>query len=127
MTPEELAAAADPAILGNYLAELPQQSHDHGPLTSIREDEFQGHRIVIKTTYEITVDGAPLTAPLMVTNDGQVHSHALPTYEFLSATDTIRALIENFPDDFAVGGPGDDNNGGHPDHHGHGAGHEGSV
>ncbi|WP_406256944.1 hypothetical protein [Streptomyces nigra] len=119
MTPEELAAAADPATLGNYLSELPQQPHHHGPLTSIRQDEFQGHRIVIKTTYEITVDGEPLTAPLIVSNDGQVHCHALPTYEFRSATDTIRALIENFPDDFPGGDHpgGDHGNGGHPGHH----------
>ncbi|MFC8094856.1 hypothetical protein [Streptomyces sp. NPDC057301] len=128
MTPEEMAAAADPTILGNYLAELPEQPHHHGTLTSVREDDFRGHHIVIKTTYEITVDGAPLTAPIIVSNDGQVHSHALPTYEFLSATDTIRALIENFPDDFPGGDrPGGNGNGGHPDHHGHETDHERSV
>ncbi|WP_406306748.1 hypothetical protein OHA61_37050 [Streptomyces sp. NBC_00885] len=128
MTPEELATAADPTILGNYLAELPQQPHHHGPLTSTRQDEFQGHSIVIKTTYEVTVDGAPIAVPLMVSNDGRVHCHALPTYEFLSAMDTIRSLIENFPDDFPGGdGPGGGDNGGHPDHHAHRTDHQGSV
>ncbi|MET9734775.1 hypothetical protein ABZZ79_30295 [Streptomyces sp. NPDC006458] len=127
MTPEELAAAADPTTLGNYLAELPEQPHHHGPLTTIRQDDFRGHRIVVTTTYEVTVDGEPLHAPLIVTDDGQVHCHALPTYEFRSATDTIRALIENFPDDF----PGGDHDGcDHEecDHDGaghHGAGHHG--
>ncbi|MFE4254267.1 hypothetical protein ACFRU3_33135 [Streptomyces sp. NPDC056910] len=106
---------------------MPQQPHHHGPLTSIRQDEFQGHRIVIKTTYEVTVDGAPFAAPLMVSNDGHVHCHALPTYEFLSAVDTIRALIKNFPDDFPGGGLGGDDNGGHRDHHPHRPNHEGSV
>lgn len=126
MTPEELAAAADPATLGNYLAQLPEQPHHHGPATSVREEEFQGHRITVRTTYEVTVDGAPLATPLIVSEDGQVHCHALPTYEFLSAMETIRALIENFPDDFPAGPcPGDrGNGGGHPDHHAHRTGHE---
>ena len=128
MTPEELAAAADPTTLGNYLAELPEQPHHHGPLTTIRQDEFQGHRIVIKTVYEVTVDGVPLAVPLTVSKDGQVSCHALPTYEFLSAMDTIRSLIENFPDDFPGDGrPGDGGNGGHPDHHAHRTDHEESV
>lgn len=134
MTPEELAAAAEPATLGTYLSELPPHTHHHGPPTSVREDEWRGHRILITTTYEITVDGVPLAAPLVVTNDGQVHCHALPTYEFLSATDTVRALIDNFPDDFPGSSPGDGRpGGGHPGdphgghHHPHGGGPEGSV
>ncbi|MHB9863852.1 hypothetical protein [Streptomyces sp. YIM S03343] len=127
MTPEELAAAAEPALLGDYLAGLPQQMHHHGPLTSVREDEFQGHRIVVRTTYEVTVDGARLEAPLSVSNDGRVHCHALPTYEFESATDTVRSLIENFPDDFPAGGAqGGDDDEGHMGHHTGGGHHEGN-
>lgn len=144
MTPEELAAAADPTVLGNYLAGLPEPAHHHGPLTSVRKDEFQGHRIEVRTTYEITVDGEPLVTPLIVSNDGQVHCHALPTYEFLSATDTVRALIENFPEDFPGGdgpggGPGEGPGGGtgggtgggngghhHPGHPAHRDHHEGN-
>ncbi|MFF1278805.1 hypothetical protein ACFVZC_36445 [Streptomyces marokkonensis] len=126
MTPEELAAAADPATLGNYLSALPEPPHHHGPLTSVRHDVFQGHHIMIRTTYEVTVDGAPLTAPLVVSDDGQVHSHALPTYEFLSATDTIRALIGNFPDDFPGGvRPADDDHDRNLPHHVHRTGDEG--
>jgi hypothetical protein len=130
VTPEELASAADPTTLGNYLAELPEQPHHHGPVTTVREDLFKGHRIVISTTYEVTVDGEPLAAPLNVSNDGQVDCHALPTYQFLSATDTIRALIENFPDDFPGGAHhdhGGEGHAGHPGHHEHHTGAEGSV
>jgi hypothetical protein len=127
VTPEELAAAAEPALLGDYLAALPPQAHHHGPLPSVRQDEFQGHRIVVTTTYEVTVDGVPLAAPLAVSNDGHVHCHALPTYEFESATDTIRSLIENFPDDFPAGGhPGGDEGARHTDRHTHGGDHGGS-
>src|SRR4051794_19171769 len=99
--------AAKPTALGTYLAGLPrpQSPHHHGPMTSVREDDFRGHKIVIKTTYDITVDGKSLPVHLMVSNDGEIHCHALPNYQFLSAVDTIRALITNFPDDFPPEGP----------------------
>ncbi|GAA1190444.1 hypothetical protein F4556_000771 [Kitasatospora gansuensis] len=128
MDPQALTTAAEPAALAGYLAGLPQpaSAHEHGPARSVREDEYQGHRIVITTSYEITVDGRPLTAHIGVSNDGEVHCHALPAYQVLSAVDIVRALIDNFPDDFpaAGGGGGDDHgsHGGHPGHGEHGGG-----
>ncbi|MBB1253741.1 hypothetical protein [Streptomyces alkaliterrae] len=105
MGPEELAGAADPAVLGGYLAEVApaDDGHAHGPVTTVREDTFEGHRIVLRTTYEITVDDEPLPVHLMVADDGTVHCHALPNFQFHSALASIRALIRSYPDDFAPG------------------------
>lgn len=95
-------AAADPEVLGRFLVELADASHKHQP----RVDEYKGHRIAIETHYEITVDGTPVPVHLTVGNDGDVHCHALPAYEFVSAVDMVRVLIDTYPDDFpAVPGP----------------------
>lgn len=128
MNPDEIARLADPNFLGDYLASLPQPEHMHmhGPIVSVREDSYNGHQIVIKTTYEITVDGEPLTAHVELSNDGSAHCHGLPAYRFLSVVDMVRALIDNFPDDFPT-----DEHGGHdePDDHpsGHGSHEEEGV
>ncbi len=123
MDQHAFTTAAEPATLAGYLAGLPSPPHMHeGPARSVREDEYEGHRIVITTTYAITVDGSPLTAHLGVSNDGEVHCHALPAYQFLSAVDTVRALIDNYPDDFPPPGPGGPPvapMGGHQGHGGH--------
>jgi hypothetical protein len=101
--PERLAEAADPEALGRFLAELPDAPHTHRP----REAEYKGHRIVVETHYEITVDGRHVPVHVSVGNDGDVHCHALPAYEFVSAVDMVRVLIDTYPEDFpAVAGPG---------------------
>lgn len=118
MDPQAMAESSDPAFLGNYLAGLPRPEHPgHGPARSVREDYFEGHHIVITTTYEITVDGRTLPVHVGLSNDGTAHTHGLPAYQFISAVDMVRTLIRQFPDDFPSGGtPG----GGHgdPDPHG---------
>lgn len=74
---------------------------DHeAELVSIREVNHGEHKIVIKTTYEVSVDGVPLATHLHVLNDGSLHSHALPNYMFLSAVDLVKKIIDLFPDDF---------------------------
>ncbi|MFI5531214.1 hypothetical protein ACIA8O_22055 [Kitasatospora sp. NPDC051853] len=119
MDPSALRAAATPATLAGYLSALPQPAaHPHGPARSVREDEYQGHRITITTTYEITVDGRPLPAHIGVDDSGEVHCHALPAYQVASAVELVRALIDAFPDDF---GPGGNHEHDH-DHHEHGSG-----
>ncbi|MCX4964758.1 hypothetical protein OHA98_07950 [Streptomyces sp. NBC_00654] len=102
MDPLELNAAATPTQLGGYLSDLPQPPtvHHHGPARNVRTDLYQGHRIVVTTTYEITVDGMPVPAHVGVDNNGRVHCHALPAYHFLSAVDTVRTLIDNYPDEY---------------------------
>ncbi|MER7753290.1 hypothetical protein [Kitasatospora sp. NPDC097643] len=103
--PTDLTAAAAPDSLGNYLAGLPAppMDHEHGPAKSVRTAEYQGHRIVITTTYEITVDDRPLTAGLDVDDSGMLSCHALPAYQFVSAVDAVRVLINSYPDAFRGG------------------------
>jgi hypothetical protein len=118
MDPKTMAESSDPAFLGDYLAGLSRPEHvAHGPAPSVREDDFRGRHIVITTTYEITVEGRPLTAHVGVSNDGSVHCHSLPAYEFASTVDMVRVLIDYFPDDFPpVGAPNsnqDEHGGGH--------------
>jgi hypothetical protein len=96
-----MAESSGPAFLGNYLAGLPRPEHmDHGPARSIREDEFNGHHIVITTTTEIAIDGRPLRIHVGLSNDGSAHCHGLPAYQFASMVDMVRVLIHYFPDDF---------------------------
>jgi hypothetical protein len=125
MDPEELAALADPTALGRYLANLPHTSHaQHGPSVSVREDTYRGHKIRIKTTYEVTIDGLPLPIHMDLTNKGELNSHSLPNYQFMSAVDLIKAVIDAYPDDFPpaddAGGQDEPQDGGGGAHHGGG-------
>ncbi len=81
---------------------------------TVREDDYRGHHIVVRTSYRIEVDGRPVTGHLAVTNDGRVHYHAMPNLSFTSALDLVRRLIDLFPEEFQ----GED-----PDENGHGHGH----
>jgi hypothetical protein len=114
---DQMAQHADPAFLGDYLAGLPrpEQTHDGAP-RRVREDDFNGHRIVITTTYEITVDHKPLNVHIGLANDGSAHCHGLPAYQFLSVVDLVRTLIEYFPEDFPPAGAAS----GHQEHGAHG-------
>lgn len=74
--------------------------HRGGGGESVREADHAGHHIVIRTTYHVEVDGIPVTGHLGVTNDGQVHYHAVPNVAYDSAIDLVKSLIDLFPDDF---------------------------
>ncbi|MEU6237250.1 hypothetical protein [Kitasatospora sp. NPDC047058] len=108
ITPAELIAAADPETFGNYIASI-KPAHDHmggmgghhpGHSSSVRTAEFEGHQIRIVTTYEVTVDGRPLTVGLDVDEDGRLACHGLPAYQFSSAVDIVQELIRKFPKRF---------------------------
>lgn len=106
MDTKKLEKAVEPEEFAGYIAGL-SQSHDHehghsgdGSIETVREDEYEGHHIEIRTTYKIEVDGEVLLAPLGLDNEGNLYCHALPNYQFASAVDMIRRLIDNFPDDF---------------------------
>jgi hypothetical protein len=109
MKRDELAQAADPeaivARVTEQAAELPQQDqgHDHGhgsPTESTREVTYRGHHILIRTAYHIEVDGMAIQGHMGVTNDGQVHYHAIPNLSFASAVELVKQLIDTFPEDF---------------------------
>jgi hypothetical protein len=109
MKRSELARAADPEAVVERVAELApglqQQGHEHGhghagAMETTREATYRGHHIVIRTTYQIEVDGKPLTGHMGVSDDGQVHYHAVPNIGFASAVDMVKQLVDTFPDDF---------------------------
>jgi hypothetical protein len=77
------------------------QQHQHPVTDSIREADYQGHHIVVRTHYEIEVDGRAVTGHMGVTNDGHVHYHPVPNMSFASAIDLVKQLIDVFPDDFS--------------------------
>lgn len=92
-----LKFAAGVKLNGEHTA---HKGHAKGALESTREAEHRGHHIVIRTRYEIEVDGRPLTGHVAVDNDGQVVCHALPNYTFMSAVDLVKKLIDEYPEEF---------------------------
>lgn len=78
------------------------QKLHHGKIESVREADYQGHHIVVRTSYNIEVDGKMIMGHMGVTNDGQVHYHPVPNMSFPSAIDMVKTLIDIFPDDFAA-------------------------
>jgi hypothetical protein len=88
----------------------------HGQHTaSVREDHYKGHRIVIRTSYDIEIDGKKFHGNLDVSNSGTVQYHGIPNVSSNSAVELIRLVIDTFPDDF-TGKPAKDHS--HDTHHG---------
>lgn len=88
-----------------------------GDLVSVRTATHNGHDILIRTRYEIEVDGKAFQPHVVVDNAGRVHYHGLPTRDFASMVALVKKAIDIFPDDFNTTEP---DNG----HHHHGGGHE---
>lgn len=91
------------------------QTQKHGGMESVRVAEYQGHRIVVRTRYEIEVDSKMVMGHVSVTNDGNVHYHPVPNLSFPSAVEMVEKLIDIFPEDFDKKGR---NGGNGPDHRG---------
>ncbi len=72
-------------------------------LGGVRKATHDGHRIEIRTTYEVRVDGRRVSLPLSVDSEGRVTCHALPNYSFQSAVDLVKQVIDTYPDDFTKG------------------------
>jgi hypothetical protein len=72
-----------------------------GHFVSVREAEYKGHKITVRTHYEIRVDGKPISGHIYVDNSGRVSSHAMPAYSFVSTVDLVKKLIDAFPANFA--------------------------
>lgn len=82
------------------------QSHDHESM-SIRSADHNGHTIEIVTTYELRINGEPLTGHMGVNADGTVHYHGIPNYATESAVDLAKQIVDSFPDDYSrPGRPG---------------------
>ena len=79
-----------------------QQMHD-GEAVVIREADYKGHHIVVRTKYEVEVDGKPLMGHMGVTDSGLVHFHSVPNMSFVSALDMVKKIIDVFPDEFGPG------------------------
>lgn len=82
--------------------------HTKTALTSRRQARHRGHDIVITTSYAITVDGKPLRTHVEVDDLGRVHYHGLPNYNFRSAIDMVKAIIDAEPGSFPRSGGGKD-------------------
>ncbi|MFN2503213.1 MAG: hypothetical protein ABR540_03085 [Acidimicrobiales bacterium] len=119
-----LARAADPAVFVPYIKEnapvLPTGGHGHRSIQTTRTDTYRGHKIVVRTSYEIEVDGESVNGHLGVGNDGRVHYHPLPNYSFTSAIELAHQLIDSFPERFCQCGEEGDHSA-HGDHGAHGA------
>lgn len=92
-TPQEMAAA-----LREHKDDLALLHHTHPPSPSVREETYQGHRIRVVTSYDITVDGKPITGHLLISNAGTVHYHAIPNQEFDSMVEMVKRIIDLSPE-----------------------------
>lgn len=72
--------------------------HMHG--NPVRVATHKGHKIEIKTSYEVKVDGKKLGIQFGPEQDGSVAYHSVPNQSFPSAVDLVRCLIDVFPGDF---------------------------
>ena len=79
-------------------SKLQKEPHGtHKASESVRETDYKGHHIKIRTTYRIEVDGKPVRAHIGVTQDGRVHYHPIPNASYASAIDMVKRLIDFFP------------------------------
>jgi hypothetical protein len=115
MSGSEQEAAGDPVPIADVRSRIrevkrsrldkqePGHSGHGDGVETVREDDYKGHHIVVRTTYRVEVDGRRVTGHISVGNDGRVHSHAIPNVSFESALDVVRQLIDAFPDEFEAG------------------------
>jgi len=101
MDSAKLKKGAQPQSLGGYLKKSAAKGHTHGGhLASIRTAVHNGHTIELTTSYLVKVDGRAVEMTLMVDDMGTVHCHAVPNYQFSSAMDMVKTVIDTFPDEF---------------------------
>ena len=104
----ELLAASRPEALAAAAVAAGAQGHQHphgAARASVRTLAYEGHEIVVRTTYEIRVDGREFPAAVDVDNTGRVSYHGLATRDFASTVELVQKAIDLFPDDFAPPGP----------------------
>jgi len=67
-----------------------------------RHAMHRGHKIEIKTTYELKIDGKVFEGHVMVDEQGRLHCHSVPYKTYGSAIDFAKCLIDIYPDSFPV-------------------------
>ncbi|MEM9264444.1 MAG: hypothetical protein AAGA46_02870 [Cyanobacteria bacterium P01_F01_bin.13] len=111
-------------ISPNYRSEDIEQHDDHHQSgnMSVRRANHRGKEIVVKTYYEVTIDGELFENHLMVDDRGRVHCHGLPNYAYPSMMDLLKRLIDA---DLELSGerPSSNNNTDHNTDHHHGGHH----
>jgi hypothetical protein len=98
--PSDLLAYSYKRLKAGQPVAVGHAEHNKGQFQSVREIEYNGHKIAIYTQYAIRVDGKPISGHVYVDNSGKVSAHALPNYSFASAVDLVKKIIDQFPDDF---------------------------
>lgn len=98
-TPTSIAAY----VKANAARARKAQHMHHGESVVTREADYKGHHIVVRTKYEIEIDGKPLMGHMGVTDLGDVHYHPIPNLSFGSALDMVKKVIDVYPDDFRPG------------------------
>src|SRR3954453_1480482 len=94
---KDLIAEAYSLLKSNKPVKALHSGHSDIPFISVREINYKNHDIIIRTTYEIEIDGKVLNNHIFVNDEGKVSSHAMPTYSFPSTVDLIKRLIDEFP------------------------------
>lgn len=82
----------------------PHAGHHEGHsvvISGARDTQHRGHEIVVRTSYEITVDGQPFGGHVELDHAGRLYTHACPYQDFASALDMMKHIIEAYPDAFA--------------------------
>jgi len=98
-TPQSIAAY----VKANALRVRKAQQMRHGESVVTRETDYKGHHIVVRTKYEVEIDGRPLLGHVGVNDAGSVHYHPVPNMNFASALDMVKKVIDVFPRDFEPG------------------------
>ena len=95
-TPQSIAAY----VKTNAPRARKAQKMHHGESVVTRETDYKGHHILVRTTYEVEVDGKPVMGHMGVNDAGSVHYHPIPNLRFDTALDMVKKIIDVFPDDF---------------------------
>jgi hypothetical protein len=98
-TPESIAAY----VKANAARVRKAQQMHHGESVVTRETDYRGHHIVVRTKYEVEIDGQRLMGHVGVNDAGSVHYHPVPNMSFASALDMVKKVIDVFPRDFEPG------------------------
>ncbi|MFE6828376.1 hypothetical protein [Streptomyces sp. NPDC057690] len=101
--PSEVVYTAPPEVFARHVADAARPAKPPGHAPSVRTARHAGHDITVTTTYQVSVDGAPVTVRLTADDAGTLHSPGLPYRRFGSALDAVRALISAYPDHFTGG------------------------